>query len=86
MFYLRLLLNVLNFAGNVHSLDITVYIFLCVKETYYITFLTFFAIQEWPDSFFFLSKPMQKHTCIILLQYKINFIICDYRYGAAREH
>lgn len=60
MFYLRLLLNVLNFAGNVHFLDITVYIFLCVKETYYITFLTFFAIQEWPDSFVFSVQANAK--------------------------
>lgn len=69
------------FCCNAHFLDITVYIFVS-SERDWLSFYFFLHIRVL-RLFFFISKPMQKHTCIVLLQFKACFIIFDYRYGAS---
>lgn len=69
------------FCCNAHFLDITVYIFVS-SERDWLSFDFFLHIRVF-QLFFFISKPMQKHTCIVLLQFKACFIIFDYRYGAS---
>ena len=47
-------------------------VFLPSDRSAYIIFIYVFAIKEW---LFFISKPKQKHTCIMLSQYKSSCIL-----------
>lgn len=79
--WFRITSQCVEFCCNAHFLDITVYIFVS-SERDWLSFDFFLHIRVF-QLFFFISKPMQKHTCIVLLQFKACFIIFDYRYGAS---
>lgn len=79
--WFRITSQCVEFCCNAHFLDITVYIFVS-SERDWLSFDFFLHIRVF-QLFFFISKPVQKHTCIVLLQFKACFIIFDYRYGAS---